>query len=197
MPAKKFSSVNYNIDIMSKKKIAVLVGSLRKESVNRKLANELVKLAPESLELEIVEIGQLAHYNEDLDENPPAEWVEFREKIGAADGYLFVTPEYNRTFSGVIKNALDVASRPYGQSKWGGKPGAIVSSSVSGLGGEGANLALRQPMVFLNIYMMQQPEAYVANSWGLFDEQNNLKSNDTRAFLQNWVNAFAEWVYKF
>ena len=182
---------------MSKKKIAVLVGSLRKESVNRKLANELVKLAHESLELEIVEIGSLAHYNEDLDENPPAEWVAFREKIGAADGYLFVTPEYNRTFSGVIKNALDVASRPYGQSKWGGKPGGIVSSSVSGLGGEGANLALRQPMVFLNVYMMQQPEAYIGNSWELFDEKNNLKSDDTRTFLQGWVNAFAEWVHKF
>jgi len=182
---------------MSKKKIAVLVGSLRKESVNRKLANAVVKLAPDTLELEIVEIGQLAHYNEDLDGNPPAEWVAFREKIGAADGFLFVTPEYNRTFSGVMKNALDVASRPYGESKWGGKPGAIMSSSMSGLGGEGANLALRQPMVFLNIYMMQQPEAYIGNSWELFDEQNNLKSDDTRAFLQSWVNAFAEWVYKF
>jgi len=182
---------------MSKKKIAVLVGSLRKESVNRKLANAVIKLAPDTLELEIVEIGQLAHYNEDLDGNPPAEWVAFREKIGAADGFLFVTPEYNRTFSGVMKNALDVASRPYGESKWGGKPGAIMSSSMSGLGGEGANLALRQPMVFLNIYMMQQPEAYIGNSWELFDEQNNLKSDDTRAFLQSWVNAFAEWVYKF
>ncbi len=182
---------------MSKKKIAVLVGSLRKESVNRKLANAVIKLAPDTLELEIVEIGQLAHYNEDLDGNPPAEWVAFREKIGAAEGFLFVTPEYNRTFSGVMKNALDVASRPYGESKWGGKPGAIMSSSMSGLGGEGANLALRQPMVFLNIYMMQQPEAYIGNSWELFDEQNNLKSDDTRAFLQSWVNAFAEWVYKF
>lgn len=182
---------------MSKKKIAVLVGSLRKESVNRKLANEVIKLAPDSLELEIVEIGQLPHYNEDLDENPPAEWIEFREKIGEADGYLFFTPEYNRTFSGVIKNALDVASRPYGQSKWGGKPGAIASSSMGPLAGEGANLALRHPMVFLNIYMMQQPEAYIGNSWELFDEQNNLKNESTKQFLKNWVNAFAEWVYKF
>ena len=182
---------------MSKKKIAVLVGSLRKESINRKIANELIKLAPESLEMEIVEIGQLAQYNEDLDANPPAEWVTFREKIGAADGFLFVTPEYNRSISGVMKNALDVASRPYGQNKWGGKPGAIVSSSMSPLGAEGANLMLRQPMVFLNVYIMQQPEAYIGNSWELFDEQNNLKNEDTRTFLQNWVNAFAEWVYKF
>ena len=182
---------------MSKKKIAVLVGSLRKESINRKIANELIKLAPESLEMEIVEIGQLAHYNEDLDANPPAEWVTFREKIGAADGFLFVTPEYNRSISRVMKNALDVASRPYGQNKWGGKPGAIVSSSMSPLGAEGANLMLRQPMVFLNVYIMQQPEAYISYSWELFDEQNNLKNEDTRTFLQNWINAFAEWVYKF
>lgn len=182
---------------MSKKKIAVLVGSLRKESANRKLANEMIKLAPDSLELEIVEIGQLAHYNEDLDVNPPAEWTQFREKIGAADGYLFFTPEYNRSISGVLKNALDVASRPYGQSKWNGKPGGIVSSSMSPLGGEAANHVLRQPMVFLNIYMMQQPEAYIGNSLQLFDENNNLKSEDTRAFLKSWIDAFAEWVHKF
>ncbi|WP_286844437.1 MULTISPECIES: NADPH-dependent FMN reductase [unclassified Proteiniphilum] len=182
---------------MSKKKIAVLVGSLRKESANRKLANEVIRLAPDSLDLEIVEIGQLAHYNEDLDLNPPVEWIEFRKKIGEADGFLFFTPEYNRSISGVMKNALDVASRPYGQNKWGGKPGAIVSSSMSALGGESANHALRQPMVFLNVYMMQQPEAYIGNSLQLFDENNSLKNDDTRKFLQSWVNAFAEWVYRF
>lgn len=182
---------------MNKKKIAILVGSLRKESINRKLANVMIKMAPESLEMEIVEIGQLVHYNEDLEEETPAEWVDFREKIGAADGYLFFTPEYNRTFSSVIKNALDVASRPYGQNKWGGKPGAVVSSSMGALAGAAANLALRQPMVCLDIYLMQQPEAYIGNSWQLFDEQNNLKSEDTRAFLQSWINAFAEWVHKF
>lgn len=182
---------------MSKKKIAVLVGSLRKESVNRKLANEVIRLAPESLELEIVEIGQLAHYNEDLDENPPAEWVEFRKKISEADGYLFFTPEYNRTTSGVMKNALDVGSRPYGQNNWGGKPGAVASSSVGALGGVLANHTLRQSMVFLNVYTMQQPEAYIGDSWHLFDEQNNLKNEETRKFLKSWVDAFAEWVYKF
>lgn len=182
---------------MSKKKIAVLIGSLRKESINRKLANEVIRLAPESLELEIVEIGQLPHYNEDLDGNPPSEWVEFRHKIGEADGYLFFTPEYNRSISGVMKNALDVGSRPYGQSKWGGKPGAIVSSSMSPLGGTLANHVLRQSMVFLNIYMMQQPEAYIGSSWQLFDEGNNLKNESTQQFLKSWVDAFAEWVYKF
>lgn len=182
---------------MNKKKIAVLIGSLRKDSMNRKLANEVIRLAPASLELEIAEIGQLPHFNEDLEANPPAEWVEFRKKIGDADGYLFFTPEYNRTISGVMKNALDVASRPYGQNRWNGKPGAIVSSSISLLGGEAANHALRQPMVFLNIYMMQQPEAYIGNSWHLFDDQNKLKNEDVQVQLLHFIEAFAEWVRKF
>ncbi len=182
---------------MSKKKIAVLVGSLRKESVNRKLANEVIRLAPDSLELEIVEIGQLPLYNEDFDENPPAEWEEFRKKIGEADGYLFFTPEYNRSTSGVLKNAIDVGSRPYGKNKWGGKPGGIVSSSVSALGGSVANHALRQSMVFVDVYTMQQPEAYIGNSWELFDDQNNLKVESTQKFLKDWIDAFAKWVHKF
>ena len=180
------------------KKIAVLVGSLRKESFNRKIAKQVVQMAPSSLELEIVEIGQLAHYNEDLDnENPPVEWTEFRQKIKEADGYLFVTPEYNRSVSGVLKNALDVASRPYGQNAWSGKPGAIISSSMGALAGMAANHALRQPMVFLNIYMMQQPEAYIGSSYTLFDEQGNLVNDDTKKFLQDWTTAFTEWVNKF
>lgn len=179
------------------KKIAVLVGSLRKESFNRKIAKEVIKMAPSSLDMEIVEIGHLVHYNEDSDQNPPSEWVEFREKIKNSDGYLFVTPEYNRSISGVLKNALDIASRPYGQNVWSGKPGAIISSSISSLGGMAANHALRQPMVFLNVYMMQQPEAYIGNAASLFDEQGNLLKEDTKTFLSNWIDAFAEWINKF
>ena len=115
---------------MNKKKIAVLVGSLRKESYNKKIAQQLISLSPENLEMEIVEIGNLPHYNEDIDqEQPHEEYVKFRKKIEQADGFLFVTPEYNRTISGVLKNALDVASRPYGKNMWSGKPGAIVSVS--------------------------------------------------------------------
>lgn len=182
---------------MSKKKIAVLVGSLREGSYNKKLAVEMINMAPESLEMEIIEIGQLALYNEDLDQNPPAEWVEFRQKIKDAEGYLFFTPEYNRSISAVLKNALDVGSRPYGQNNWGGKPGAIVSSSISALGGAVANHTLRQTMVFLDVYTMQQPEAYIGNTMSLFDENNKLKSEDTRAFLKSWVDAFAAWVHKF
>src|SRR5690554_4171394 len=182
---------------MSKKKIAVLVGSLREGSYNKKLAREIINLAPDTLEFEVLEIGQLAMYNEDLDQNPPAEWVEFRQKVKDAEGYLFFTPEYNRSISAVLKNALDVGSRPYGQNNWASKPGAIVSSSISALGGAVANHTLRQSLVFLDVYTMQQPEAYIGNTMGLFDENDKLKSEDTRAFLKSWVDAFAAWVHKF
>ncbi len=183
---------------MSKKKIAVLVGSLRKDSYNKKLALDAIKHQPETFEMEIVEIGNLPHYNEDLDnDNPPAEWVEFRKKIKDADGYLFFTPEYNRSISGVLKNAIDVGSRPYGQNNWGGKPGAVVSSSISALGGEAANHVLRQPMVFVDVYMMQQPEAYIGNTMTLFNEQGEVASPETRQFFDSWLKAFEAWVHKF
>ena len=183
---------------MSKKKIAVIVGSLREGSFNRKLALDAIKMQPETLDMEIVEIGNLVHYNEDLDhDNPPAEWVEFRKKIKEADGYLFFTPEYNRSIPGVLKNAIDVGSRPYGQNSWGGKPGAVVSSSISALGGEAANHVLRQPMVFVDVYMMQQPEAYIRNTMSLFNEKDEIKDPETRKFLNDWLKAFETWVYKF
>lgn len=176
------------------KKIVVLVGSLRKESFNRKIANKLIEMAPDSLEMEIVEIGELAHYNEDLDtDTPPQPWVDFREKIKSVDGVLFVTPEYNRTLSGVLKNALDVGSRPYGQSVWAGKPGAVVSVTMSALGAFGANHTLRQSMVFLNVPMMQQPEAYIGNAQKLFTEDGELVS-ETKEFLQKYIDAYAQWV---
>lgn len=182
---------------MSKKKIAVLVGSLRKESFNKKVAHQLISLAPDSLELEIVEIGHLQHYNEDFDQNSPKEFVDFREKIKSVDGFLFVTPEYNRSIPGVLKNAIDIASRPYGQNMWNGKPGAVVSVSISSIGGFGVNHILRQSMVFLNVPMMQQPEAYVGNAYSLFDENGNLQSDDTRNFLKNYIDAYAAWVNNF
>jgi chromate reductase len=182
---------------MSKKKIAVLVGSLRKESYNKKVAKAMLQLAPESLEMEILEIGNLVHYSEDLDANPPAEWVAHRQKIKDADAFLFVTPEYNRSIPGVLKNAIDIASRPYGQNRFDGKPGAVVSASISGLSGFGANHILRQSMVFLNVFMMQQPEAYIGNAQTLFDEQGNLINDDTAAFFKRFLTAFEEWVNKF
>ena len=174
-----------------------MVGSLRKESFNRKVANQLIQLAPDSLELELVEIGQLPHYNEDLELNVPKEYTEFREKIKSFDGFLFVTPEYNRSVPSALKNAFDVGSRPYGQSVWGGKPGAVVSVSMSAIGGFGANHIVRQSMVFLNVPMMQQPEAYIGSAHTLFDENGNLVNEGTRDFLKAYIDAYAAWVNNF
>jgi len=194
---KPFILVTLKKHKMDKKKIAVLVGSLREGSFNRKIANEVVKIAPSNLELEILEIGQLAHYNEDLDHgNPPHEWTQFRNKIKNADGYLFFTPEYNRGVPSVLKNAIDVGSRPYGQNSWAGKPGAVVSVSISALGAFGANHHLRQSMVFVDVLMMQQPEAYIGNAQSLFDEGGNLVES-TKDFLQAFINAYENWTNKF
>ena len=143
-------------------KVAVLVGSLRKESYSRKIAHALMGLAPANLDCRIVEIADLPLYNEDLDANPLDPWTRFRAEIRAADAVLIVTPEYNRSVPGGLKNAIDVGSRPYGHSVWDGLPTGIVSISPSRLGGFGANHHIRQSLVFLNMPVMQQPEAYIA-----------------------------------
>jgi chromate reductase len=181
---------------MPNRSVSVLVGSLRKESLNRKMANALIALAPEGLKLEIVEIGQLPFYNEDREKEAPQEWLEFRKQIQARDAVLFITPEYNRSVTAPMKNALDVGSRPYGQSSWSGKPGAIVSVSPGALGGFGANHHLRQSMVFLDVPMMQQPEAYIAGAGKLFDEQGKISVDSTRELMQKFLNAFAAWIEK-
>src|SRR5690606_18901862 len=155
---------------MDNRRIAVFVGSLRGESFNRKMANAIVDMAPESLEFEILEIGHLPLYNQDFDDNPPQEWKEFRDTIREFDGVLFVTPEYNRSIPGVLTNAIVIASRPYGHSVWDGKPGGVISVSPSSIGGFGANHHLRQTMVFLNMPVLQQPEAYIGNADELFDD---------------------------
>jgi chromate reductase, NAD(P)H dehydrogenase (quinone) len=177
--------------------VCVLVGSLRKASFNRMLANALISLAPALLKLDIVEIGQLPFYNEDLErliDPPPAPWTAFRQRVKAADAVLFVTPEYNRSMPAVLKNALDVGSRPYGSSVWDRKPGAIVSSSPGAIGAFGANHHLRQSLVFLNVPTMQQPEAYVSHVDKLFDEHGKLAGEGTQKFLQGFMQAFANWV---
>jgi chromate reductase len=179
---------------MARKKIAVIVGSLRKESFNRKMAKALMALAPASLDCELVEIGGLPLYNQDLDESPPAAWTTLRERIRRSDGVLFVTPEYNRSVPGVLKNALDVGSRPYGKNAWAGKPGAVVSVSPGAIGGFGANHHLRQSLVFLDVPAMQQPEAYVGHAADLFDEAGSLSSESTREFAAAFMAAFAAWV---
>ncbi|MDH1263143.1 NAD(P)H-dependent oxidoreductase [Pseudomonas sp. GD03944] len=174
--------------------VAVLVGSLRKASINRKLALALADLAPPSLKLEIVEIGDLPLYNEDIDVEPaPAAYTAFRSKVKAADALLFLTPEYNRSIAAPMKNAIDVGSRPYGQSAFSGKPGAVISASPGAVGGFGANHHLRQTMVFLDVAMLQQPEAYLGGAGSFFDENGNL-SDSIKPFLQKFIAAYAGWV---
>jgi len=179
-------------------KIAVFVGSLRKESFNRKMAKALIVLAPESLKLEIIEIGGLPLYNQDFDDEgkPLPAWSEFRNRVKIYEGVLFVTPEYNRSVPGVLKNALDVGSRPYGKSVWGGKPGAVISVSPGAIGGFGANHHLRQSLVFLDVPTMQQPEAYIGGAAQLFDANGGIANETTREFLIKFMNAFAAWVVK-
>ena len=175
--------------------VAVLIGSLRKESFNRKTANALIAMAPAPLKLTIHEIGQLELYNQDLDTaTPPEEWKAFRAGIRGADAVLFLTPEYNRSVPGVLKNAIDVGSRPYGENAFDGKPGGVISVSFGAIGGFGANHALRQSLVFLNVPAMQQPEAYIGNAPKLFDDQGKLSSDSTREFLQKFLQAFAQWI---
>ncbi len=173
--------------------IAVLVGSLRKASINRKVALALAELAPANLKLNIVEIGDLPLYNEDIDAAPPAAYSTFRQQVSASDAVLFVTPEYNRSVPAPLKNAIDVGSRPYGQSAWSGKPGAVISVSPGAIGGFGANHHLRQSLVFLNVPCMQQPEAYLGGAGAAFDDNGKL-SEATRPFLQSFINAYAQWV---
>lgn len=175
-------------------KVAVVIGSLRKEAFSRKAANALVKLAPPELKLEIVEIGGMSFFNQDLEQAPPADWVKFREAIAAHDAVLFVTPEYNRSMPGVLKNALDVGSRPYGKSVWDGKPGAVVSVSPGAIGGFGANHHLRQVLTFLNVVTLQQPEAYVGGAASLFDDKGELTGDKTREFFAQFLGAFAALV---
>jgi len=179
-----------------KMKVAVLVGSLRRESFSRKTAKALIALAPESLKLEIIEIGDLPIYNQDGDDDgkPPIVWTTFRERIKEYDGILFVTPEYNRSVPAVLKNAIDVGSRPYGQSVWGGKPGAIVSVSPGSIGGFGANHHLRQSLVFLDMPAMQQPEAYIGGAANLFDAEGKLSNESTREFLRRFMESFSVWL---
>lgn len=180
------------------KKIGVIIGSLRKDSWNRKLAMALMKLAPASLNCEVVEIAQLPLYNQDPDDqgHPPKEWADYREKMKNFDGFLFVSPEYNRSIPAPLKNAIDVGSRPYGKSVWGGKPTAVISASPGAIGGFGANQHLRQTFVFLDMPCMQMPEAYISGVDKLFDESSNIKIDETKDFLRKFMESFAKWVDK-
>jgi chromate reductase len=179
-------------------KVGILVGSLRKESFSKKLAANVASLFPNGYETEFVEIGDLALYNQDFDDenNAPPEYTTFRNKMKEMEAVLFVTPEYNRSIPAVLKNALDVGSRPYGASVWNNKPAAIISQSPGKLSGFGANHHLRQPLVFLNMPILQQPEAYIGNVADILDEDGKIKDEGTVKFLQSFVDAFVDLIKK-
>jgi chromate reductase len=178
------------------KHIAVIVGSLRKDSLNRRVAQALIKLAPASLTLEIIEIGQLPLYNQDFDADSPAPYGEFRQKIATADGVLFVTPEHNRSMPAALKNAVDIGSRPYSKSVWNAKPGAVISASPSLQGGFGATHHLRQSLTCLNVYTMQAPETYLSQADKLFDPVGEL-TEPGHALLKRFIDCYAEWIERF
>jgi chromate reductase len=174
--------------------VAVVVGSLRAGSFTRKVAQAMAELAPASLKLEIVDWSQVQSFNQDTERDPPAPNKAFKERIRQAQAVLFATPEYNRSVPGGLKNAIDVASRPYGDSAWSGKPAAVVSVSPGAIGGFGANHHLRQSLVFLDMPTLSQPEAYISNAAGLFDENGRLTNDSTRDFLKKFMETFADWV---
>jgi len=176
------------------KSIAVLVGSLRRDSLSRKTAKAIASLAPAGLTFELVPIGDLPFYNEDLEtSSPPPQWTEFRTRIKKADGLLFVTPEYNRSVPAALKNALDVGSRPYGSNVFNGKPGAVVSISMGALGGFGANHHLRQSLVFLNVPTLPH-EAYIGSAHTLFDAEGQLTNENTEKFLRDFGVKLERWL---
>jgi chromate reductase len=180
---------------MTRYNTAILVGSLRRDSINRKVARSICAFASDRLDCEIVEIGDLPLYNQDYDAASPPAYVSFRERIAASEGVLFCTPEYNRGVPGVLKNAIDVGSRPYGASVWDKKPAAIVSASPGGIGGFGANHQLRQACVFLNMPVMQQPEAYLGQVGdGAFDAGGCLNDGTLKDLVVQLAEAFADWV---
>jgi chromate reductase len=180
---------------MTKHKIAIIVGSLREGSINRKVAKSMCAIASDKLDCTIVEIGDLPLYNQDLDSAPPEAWVRFRSEVKAADGVLFVTPEYNRSVPGVLKNAIDVGSRPYGRSVFTKKPAAIVTASPGAIGGFGANHHLRQSCVFLDMPVMQQPEAYLGHvSDDSFGPNGELVDEGFKKVVTKLAGAFADWV---
>ncbi len=180
-----------------KKTFGFIIGSLRKKSFNRAVANYMASVVPADIDVKFIEIGDLPFYNEDLDAATPPAWQRLREEVKSVDALLFFTPEYNRTIPAALKNALDVGSRPYGQSAWGGKPGGIVSVSPGAIGGFGANHHLRQALTFLNVYTMQQPEAYIGNITASLDAEGKVVNEDTQNFLQSYIVAFVDWSKKF
>ncbi len=180
---------------MSQFDIAIIVGSLRQASLNRKLAVALGKLAPPEFRFNILRIDDLPHYNQDHDADPADSVKRFKAEISAAAGLIFVTPEYNRSIPGVLKNALDLASRPYGKNAWAKKPGGVIGASIGAMGTAMAQQHLRNVLSYLEVATMTQPEAYIHAREGFFDDAGNL-GEASRPFVQKWVDAYCAWVRK-
>jgi chromate reductase len=180
---------------VSKYQIAVIVGSLRKDSFNRKLATALAKLAPSEFTFKQVDISDLPLYNQDDDGSPAGSVTRLKSEIQSAQGLLFVTPEYNRSIPGVLKNAIDHASRPYGQSAWGGKPAGVIGASIGAMGTALAQQHLRNILAYLDVPTLGQPEAFIQAKDGLFDETGNI-GPASKQFLQGWMDRYVAWVKK-
>ena len=179
------------------KNIGIIVGSLREGSFNKAVAQYVSEQFTEEYQTTFIDFSKLDIYNQDLDVDPPESWVAFRNSVKGLDALLFVTPEYNRSIPGGLKNALDVGSRPYGQSVWGGKPGGVISVSPGAIGGFGANHHLRQVLSFLDVYTLQQPEAYVGHIEGALDDGGQVVDEHTKQFLDTYAQAFIRWIEKF
>lgn len=183
---------------MAQKKIGLFVGSLRQESFNRKFAKYIQSIAPNGYQMDIIEIADLPYYNEDLDNgNPPASFTAFRDRVAGLDALMFFTPEYNRSVPAVLKNAVDIASRPYGENVWDGKPAAVLSASIGEIAGFGANHHLRQSLVFVNVPVMAQPEVYLGNVGEMFNENGELTDDSCKKFLADFLKAYQQWVDRF
>ena len=180
---------------MRQYQIAVIVGSLRKDSLNRKLATAITRLAPSDFSFKQLEIGDLPLYNQDDDMHPAASVKRLKAEIAASQGLLFVTPEYNRSVPGVLKNAIDWASRPYGQSAWAGKPAGVLGASVGSIGTAMAQQHLRNTLAYLDVPTLGQPEAFIHAKDGLFASDGSI-GPESKAFLQSWMDQYVEWVKK-
>ncbi|MEL7637578.1 MAG: NADPH-dependent FMN reductase [Anaerolineaceae bacterium] len=180
------------------KKIAIVVGSIRKESLSQSLAKNMVALLPEGYDAEFIKIDHLPLYSQDYDTaNTPEQYKQFRDQVKDTAAVIFVTPEHNRSYPAALKNALDIGSRPYGQSVWNGKPALVVSQSPGNISGFGANHHLRQTLTFLNMPTLQQPEAYIAHTNKLIDEHGKITNEGTLEFLQNVIDAFIELIRRY
>ena len=182
---------------MAERRIALVVGSLRRESINRKLAQAAAKLAPAGWSFSELKLDDLPPYNQDDDDNQCAQVRRLKAEVQAASGLLFATPEYNRSIPGVLKNAIDHASRPYGSSAWAGKPAGILSASIGAIGGAVAQQHLRNSLAYLDVPTLGQPEAFIRIGEGFFDAAGAIANPASRQFIQNWMLKFTDWIAKF